>query len=111
LRNLFFALDYALRILEPQNACGCLTDLANRLNRGARESEMCGLGFGAGIKKAGELAVSQDRPNIRTFLPIAENARPRQILQPGGASMFDADDVVNLEDKKAIILVGEAVLA
>jgi hypothetical protein len=62
-------------------------------------------------QKPGDITASQDRADIRTFLPIAENARQRQIFQHGGASMYDADDVVNLKGEKTIILVREAILA
>jgi hypothetical protein len=111
LRNPFFPLGHPLLIIESQNAGGCLTHRSQRLDQCARQSEMRGPGIGARIKKAGEAAVSQDRADIRPFLPIAENARQRQIFQPGGASMFDADDVVNLKGEKTIVLVCQAILA
>jgi len=111
LRNPFFALGHALRIIEPQNVGGCLTHRRHRLDDCARKPKMRGPGIGAWIKKPGEAAVSQDRADIRPFLPVAEDARQRQIIQLSRASMFDADDVVNLKREKTILLECEALLA
>jgi hypothetical protein len=111
LRNQFLTLGQALRTIKPQNACSSLTDRRHRLNARVRKSEMFGPRIGAWIIKAGEAAISQDRADIRAFLPIAENARQSQIIKLRDASMFDTNDVVNLMGEKAIILVRQAILA
>lgn len=72
---------------------------------------MVGPRIGAWIKKTGKRAVRRNRSHIRAFVPIAENARYRQIFQVVGPSMFDADDVIDLKCEKAVILVREAIFA
>jgi hypothetical protein len=72
---------------------------------------MYGPGIGAWIKKAAEAPIGQDRADIRAFLPIADNARQRQILRVGASSVFETNYVVDLKGEKAITLVVKAIFA
>jgi len=99
-------------MIEAKNPDGAFGNFVQRFNDCSGQFEMIRPRVNARIEETKNiLRPRQNGSQVGAFLPITEHACEREILHDSPAPMLDADNVIDLEVEKTVLLVNEAVFA
>ena len=105
------ALQDSLQVVELQDMSRYFTDMSQRYYQDIIQLEMVVPLIRARVIEPGEFPDGGDRANIGAFRPIAKGAGVSKITGVCRATVFLADDVIDLASEESIIFMNAAILA